>query len=151
VLQLHQGVPAPLFDRVGVFTYSKEEGTRAAELDGHLPDEVKERRRDALMELQQGIQLKKNREWVGYSTDVIVDGISEEHELVFEGRHYGQAPDIDGKVFLSFDYGGDMPTAGDMVDVEITEATPYDLRGVVLPDEPPAPIAIEDDTASVSV
>jgi len=149
--ELYDWVEAVEFDRVGVFTYSKEEGTRAAELDGHLPEEVKERRRDALMELQQGIQLKKNREWVGYSTDVIVDGISEEHELVFEGRHYGQAPDIDGKVFLSFDYGGDMPTAGDMVDVEITEATPYDLRGVVLPDEPPAPIAIEDDTASVSV
>jgi ribosomal protein S12 methylthiotransferase len=149
--ELYDWVEEVEFDRVGVFTYSEEEGTRAAELDDQLPDEVKEERRNALMELQQGISLKKNREWVGYKTDVIVDGISEEHELVFEGRHYGQAPDIDGKVYLSFDYGGDLPTAGDMVEVEINDATPYDLRGVVVPDEPMAPIAIGEDDASVSV
>ena len=149
--ELYDWVEEVEFDRVGVFTYSEEEGTRAAELDDQVPEEVKIERRDALMELQQGISLKKNREWVGYTTDVIVDGISEEHDLVFEGRHYGQAPDIDGKVFLSFDYGGDLPTAGDMVEVEINDATPYDLRGVVLPDEPLAPIAIDDSSASVSV
>lgn len=149
--ELYDWVEEVEFDRVGVFTYSKEEGTRAAELDGHLPEEVKERRRDALMELQQGISLRKNQEWLGCTTDVIVDGLSEEHELVFEGRHYGQSPDIDGKVYLSFDYGGETPTAGDMVEVEINDATPYDLRGVVLPDQPMAPIAIENNSASVSV
>ncbi len=142
--ELYDWVEEVRFDHVGVFTYSPEEGTKAAELDDQVPEEVKIERRDALMELQQQISLEKNREWVGYTTDVIVDGVSEEHDLVFEGRHYGQAPDIDGKVFLSFDYGGDLPTAGDMVEVEINDATPYDLRGVVLPDEPMAPIALND-------
>ena len=148
--ELYDWVEEVEFDRVGVFTYSKEEGTRAAELDDQVPEEVKIERRNALMELQQEISLRKNREWIGYTTDVIVDGISEEHDLVFEGRHYGQAPDIDGKVYLSFDYGGDLPTAGDMIEVEITDATEYDLRGVVMPDEM-APIALEDDSATVNV
>lgn len=149
--ELYDWVEEVEFDRVGVFTYSEEEGTKAAELEDQVPEEVKIERRDALMELQQGISMKKNQEWIGYTTDVIVDGISEEHELVFEGRHYGQAPDIDGKVYLSFEFGGDMPTAGDMVEVEIQDATPYDLQGVVLPDEPVAPIAISDQDARVEV
>ena len=149
--ELYDWVEEVEFDRVGVFTYSEEEGTAAAEMDDQVPEEVKIERRNALMELQQQISLKKNREWIGYTTDVIVDGISEEHELVFEGRHYGQAPDIDGKVYLSFDFGGDMPTAGDMVEVEINDATPYDLRGVVVPDEPLAPIAIDDDQSEPRV
>ena len=149
--ELYDWVEEVEFDRVGVFTYSEEEGTKAAELEDQVPEEVKIERRDALMELQQGISMKKNQEWIGYTTDVIVDGISEEHELVFEGRHYGQAPDIDGKVYLSFEFGGDMPTAGDMVEVEIQDATPYDLQGVVLPDEPVAPIAITDEDARVEV
>ena len=54
---------------------------------------------------------------------------------MFEGRHYGQAPEIDGVVYLSFDYGGEMPTPGDMVEVEIQDATEYDLVGVVIPEE----------------
>ena len=149
--ELYDWVEEVEFDRVGVFTYSEEEGTAAAEMDDQVPEEVKIERRNALMELQQQISLKKNREWIGYTTDVIVDGISEEHDLVFEGRHYGQAPDIDGKVYLSFDFGGDMPTAGDMVEVEINDATPYDLRGVVIPDEPIAPIAIDDDQSEPRV
>jgi len=88
------------------------------------------------MALQQEISQAKNEAWVGQVTDVIVDGISEEHELVFEGRHYGQAPEIDGVVYLSFDYGGDMPTPGDIVEVEIQDSAAYDLMGVVIPEEP---------------
>ncbi|MFW6053457.1 MAG: 30S ribosomal protein S12 methylthiotransferase RimO [Persicimonas sp.] len=133
--ELYDWVEEVEFDRVGVFTYSPEEGTTAAEMDGQLPEEVKEERRDALMSLQREISLRKNEEWVGYNTDVIVDGVSEAHEAVLEGRHYGQAPDIDGVVYLSFDYGGDMPTPGDIVEVEIQQATDYDLAGVVIPQE----------------
>ncbi len=134
--ELYDWVEEVQFDRVGVFTYSQEEGTKAAELDDQIEEHVKEERRDALMELQHDISAKKNQEWVGYSTDVIVDGVSEEHEFVIEGRHYGQAPDIDGVVYLSFDYGGDVPTPGDMVEVEIQDATAYDLQGTVIPDDP---------------
>ncbi len=124
------------FDRVGVFTYSPEEGTPAATMTDQVEEHVKFERRDELMQIQSEISLRKNQEWVGQRTEVIVDGISEEHELVFEGRHYGQAPDIDGVVYLSFDYGGQMPTPGDLVEVEIQQATEYDLAGTVIPTEP---------------
>lgn len=134
--ELYDWIKEVEFDRVGIFTFSPEEGTHAATLDGQLEEHVKHERRDALMAMQQEISLKKNQAWVGQSTQVIVDGISEEHQLVFEGRHYGQAPDIDGVVYLSFDYGGDIPTPGDIVEVEIQNATEYDLTGVVIPAEP---------------
>ena len=134
--ELYDWVEEVEFDRVGVFTYSEEEGTPAAEMDGQIEEHVKEERRDALMELQRGISEEKNQKWVGYTTDVIVDGVSEEHEFVLEGRHYGQAPDIDGVVYLSFDYGAEVPTPGDFVEVEIQQATAYDLMGAVIPDDP---------------
>jgi ribosomal protein S12 methylthiotransferase len=134
--ELYDWVKEVEFDRVGVFTFSPEEGTLAAELDDPVEEHVKAERRDALMALQQEISQRKNDAWIGLKTQVIVDGVSEEHELVFEGRHYGQAPDIDGVVYLSFDYGGEMPTPGDIVEVEIQDATAYDLTGVVIPADP---------------
>ncbi len=134
--ELYDWVEEVEFDRVGVFTYSPEKGTPAAEMDNQVEEAVKIERRNALMELQHGISEKKNQEWVGYTTDVIVDGVSEEHEFVLEGRHFGQAPDIDGVVYLSFDYGGEIPTPGDFVEVEIQQATAYDLMGAVIPDDP---------------
>lgn len=134
--ELYDWVAEVEFDRVGVFTYSPEQGTKAAELGDQLPEHVKEERREALMLLQSEISRKKNEAWVGDVTDVIVDGISEEHELVFEGRHYGQAPEIDGVTYLSFEHGGDYPTPGDIVEVQIDQATEYDLMGIVIPDEP---------------
>lgn len=130
--ELYDWIKHVEFDRVGIFTYSPEEGTVAATLPDQVEEHVKVERRDALMEMQQEISLRKNKAWVGDVTEVIVDGISEEHELVFEGRHYGQAPDIDGVVYLSFEQGGDLPTPGDFVEVEITAATEYDLMGTVL-------------------
>ncbi|MEM1347734.1 MAG: 30S ribosomal protein S12 methylthiotransferase RimO [Myxococcota bacterium] len=133
--ELYDWVAEVEFDRVGVFTYSPEEGTRAGVMDGQLPEHVKHERRGALMALQQEISERKSAQWVGEHTDVIVDGISEQHELVFEGRHYGQAPDIDGVVYLSFDHGGEVPTPGDIVEVQITDAKAYDLLGTVVPKE----------------
>ncbi len=134
--ELYDWVEEVEFDRVGVFTYSPEEGTPAATMPDQVEEHVKHERRDALMALQHEISVRKNREWIGQTTQVIVDGISEEHELVFEGRHYGQAPEIDGVVYLSFEYGGQIPTPGDMVEVEIQDAAAYDLTGVVVPTEP---------------
>ncbi|MBA2662352.1 MAG: 30S ribosomal protein S12 methylthiotransferase RimO [Bradymonadaceae bacterium] len=134
--ELYDWVKEVEFDRVGVFTFSPEEGTLAATLDDPVEEHVKHERRDALMSLQQEISLRKNELWIGTRTEVLVDGVSEEHEFVLEGRHYGQAPDIDGVVYLSFDYGGEMPTPGDFVEVEIQQATEYDLMGVVIPKDP---------------
>lgn len=134
--ELYDWVNEVEFDRVGVFTYSPEEGTSAFELGDDVPAHVKQERYHALMELQQGISVAKNRAWIGQTTQVIVDGVSEEHDLVFEGRHYGQAPDIDGVTYLSFENGGEFPTPGDILEVQITDATEYDLTGVVIPSEP---------------
>jgi ribosomal protein S12 methylthiotransferase len=134
--ELYDWVKEVEFDRVGVFTYSEEEDTVAATLPDQVEEHVKHERRDALMELQQEISLRKNKQWVGQRTEIIVDGVSEEHEYVLEGRHYGQAPEIDGVVYLSFDYGGEVPTPGAIVEVEIQDAAAYDLMGVVIPRDP---------------
>lgn len=141
--ELYDWVKEVEFDRVGVFTYSPEENTLAGEMEDQVEEHVKHERRDALMALQQEISLKKNQAWVGTTTKVIVDGLSEEHDLVFEGRHYGQAPEIDGVVYLSFDMGGDLPTPGDMVEVQIQDASAYDLTGVVIPKDA---ISLDDAT-----
>ena len=119
------------FDRVGVFAYSPEENTAAFDMPDHVPTEVAEERRDRLMELQQGISRRKNHALIGKELRVLVDGASEEHELVLEGRHYGQALDIDGVVYLSFDDGARVVTPGSFVTVEIDDASEYDLVGVV--------------------
>ena len=123
------------FDHLGVFTFSPEDGTIAAELPDQVPEAVKEERRDELMALQQENATRRNKARIGTKIEVLVDGPSTEHELVLEGRHYGQAPEIDGCVFLSFK--DDAPTAapGDFVRVEITEASPYDLVGLVSSDD----------------
>lgn len=134
--QLYDWVAEVEFDRVGVFTYSIEENTVAGVMEDQVPDEVKVERRDALMALQQGISERKNKAMVGRTLQVLVDGVSAEHEYVFEGRHYGQAPDIDGVVYLSYEDGAAPAAPGSMVNVEITEASEYDLVGVVLPDSP---------------
>jgi ribosomal protein S12 methylthiotransferase len=119
------------FDRVGCFTYSVEEGTRAAKLEGQVPEKVKQARHDELMGLQQEISLRRNQALVGRRLDVLVDGISDEHELVLEGRYYGQAPEIDGVVYLSFEDDAALARPGELVSVEIVEAAEYDLVGAV--------------------
>jgi len=128
---LYDWVERVEFDRMGVFTYSREENTAAYDLDDLVPAEVAEERKDALMTLQAGISRKKNEALIGRRMDVLVDGISDEHEFVLEGRHYGQAPDIDGVVYLSFDDGATPATPGSFVNVEIDDATEYDLVGLV--------------------
>jgi len=110
------------FDRVGVFTYSREEGTPAAELPGQLPEEVKEERYRQVMELQQGISLARNRAIVGRTLEVLVEGCDEGLSV---GRSYRDAPEIDGLVLVE----GELPV-GRMVPVRITGALEYDLVGV---------------------
>ncbi|MEO1266979.1 MAG: 30S ribosomal protein S12 methylthiotransferase RimO [Myxococcota bacterium] len=124
------------FDRVGVFTYSKEEGTAAAQMEDQVEPHVMEERRDHLMALQQPISERKNRALIGQRLQVLVDGVSDEHEYVYEGRYYGQAPDIDGVVYLSYDEGAALARPGSMVEVVIEDASAYDLVGWVVPDAP---------------
>jgi ribosomal protein S12 methylthiotransferase len=129
--ELHDWVRKVEFDHVGVFTFSPEENTEAVGLPDPVPPDVAAERRDALMELQSGISRRRNEARIGTTMRVLVDGVSEEHEYVLEGRHYGQALDIDGVVYLSFDDGADPVLPGSFVDVTIDDATEYDLVGVV--------------------
>jgi len=128
------------FERLGGFAFSPEEGTPAAAFGEQIPDEIKTARLDQLMAIQQAISLKKNRALLGRELKVLVDGTSEEHEYVLEGRFYGQAPEVDGVVYLSQkEEHGDEPMSvrpGDFVDVVIEEATEYDLKGVMVRPSP---------------
>ncbi len=109
------------FDRVGVFVYSKEDGTSAASLPDPVPDEVKDERFDRLMALQQEISLERNEAQVGRSLDVLIEGHGDGLSL---GRSYRDAPEIDGMVLLP----GELPV-GEMLTVRITGAIEYDLIG----------------------
>jgi ribosomal protein S12 methylthiotransferase len=113
------------FDRVGAFTYSVEEGTRAAEMDGHVDEEVKGERLEELMELQRAISFDRNLAWVGRRATALVDRLVDddpEHGAV--ARIAAQALDVDGVTHLR---AGAAVAQGDMVEVEIVDALDYDL------------------------
>jgi ribosomal protein S12 methylthiotransferase len=118
------------FDRVGVFRYSDEETSRSHALAGKVPAKLAAQRYHKLMRLQRTIAHRKSAALVGKELEVLVEGTSDEHELVMMGRHAGQAPDIDGQVYLS----DGAPVAGTMVRARITQASDYDLVGEVLAD-----------------
>ena len=117
-------VPGMAFDRVGVFAYSHEEGTPAGRLEDDVPPEVKEERRERLMEVQQPISLAKNQALVGQTLDVLVEG---QGDGVSVGRSYRDAPEIDGLVLVQ----AELPVGG-IVPVRITGALEYDLIGEAL-------------------
>ncbi len=110
-------------DRVGVFTYSREAGTTSALLPHRVPADVAVERRDRLMEIQRGISRRKNQALVGRDLEVLVEGVSDESELLLQGRWYGQAPEIDGSVYLAD--GSAQP--GDLVRARVTDGSDYDL------------------------
>ena len=121
------------FDRVGVFTYSKEEGTHSGSLDDlDVPGKVAERRRRDLMRLQRRISKRKMKAQVGSDIDVLVDGASDESEYLHEGRHQGQAPEIDGKVFLAVGDGVRALRPGDVVRARVDSFADYDLAATAL-------------------
>ncbi len=120
------------FDRVGVFTYSDEEGTPAFDLPGKVDAKTAERRRRLLMKEQSRISLKKNRARVGSTVRVLFEGASEETDLLWQGRTETQAPEIDGCVLINDAPEGFAPEPGDFVSVEITEAQEYDLVGRIV-------------------
>jgi ribosomal protein S12 methylthiotransferase len=120
------------FDRVGVFTYSDEEGTPAFDLPGKVDPKVARRRRDRLMRAQSRISLKRNRARVGEVVRVLFEGVSEETDLLWQGRTGAQAPEIDGCVLINDAPEGFEPEPGRFVNVEITEAQEYDLVGRIV-------------------
>jgi len=117
------------FDRVGVFTYSDEEGTPAFNLPEKVPGRIAARRRTALMKQQARISRRKNKARVGEVVRVLFEGESKESELLWQGRMETQAPDIDGCVLINDVPDNVLPSPGDFVNVEITAAHEYDLIG----------------------
>jgi len=111
------------FERLGVFTYSFEPGTPSVKLEGHLPETVKNERREELMALQQEIAFEFAESLVGYELDVLVDRDDEEGECV--GRTFADAPEIDASVRIR----GNHAPVGEFVPVEITGRNGYDLVG----------------------
>lgn len=126
--ELEEFVQDVEFERLGVFKYSREEGTFAAELPEQVPEEVKEERYHRLMRIQQKISLKKNRALKGKVLEVLVEGYLQEGQNVLIGRSRRDAPEIDGVVYV---YGSNaMP--GDIIKARITEGLEYDLVGEVV-------------------
>ncbi len=116
------------FDRVGCFQYSPEEGTPGGKMEDQIDEETKSRRWNAVMSVAQRIGLEKNKKFLGQTLDVVVEGYSEETELLLQGRFWGQAPDIDGVVLIN---EGEAQI-GDFVKVKITETMEYDLLGGIV-------------------
>lgn len=116
------------FDRLGVFPYSAEEGTKAAEMDGQIAEEVKESRRDEIMALQQEISADKAASRIDDEMSVLIEGYLYEDDI-YIGRTYMDAPKVDGNVFVRAE---EELISGDIVPVRITGANEYDLMGDVI-------------------
>ena len=113
-------------DRVGVFTYSHEESTRAHELEDDVPEEIKMERANRIMEIQSAISFEKNKTKIGKTFKVLFDKIENGH---FVGRTEGDSPEVDNEVLVPIK--GNYARIGDFADVYITEASEYDLFGVI--------------------
>ena len=120
------------FDRVGVFTYSDEEGTPAFDLPDKVAPKVAAKRRDSLMKEQRRISRRLNRARIGKSYRVLFEGASKETDLLWQGRLDSQAPEIDGCVLINDAPEGFTPAPGDFVNVLITGAHEYDLIGHIV-------------------
>lgn len=125
---LVEGIKKVKFNHLGVFKYSDEEGTPALRLKDKVPQEVIDERFETLYEVQKEIAREMNQAYLGKTIEVLVEGVHEETELLLQGRHRGQAPDIDGKVIIN----DGVAKQGEIVRVEITEVLDYDLVGKVV-------------------
>lgn len=123
--ELYEFIKNIRFDRMGVFAYSQEEGTSAAEFEDQIDEETKQKRLDALMTLQQGISLEMNRAKIGSVIEVIVEGY-DANNFLFYGRSRGDSIDVDGKVYFGTENEVD---EGDIIKVKIVDADEYDLTG----------------------
>ena len=125
--ELKEFVDEMEFGRLGVFTYSPEENTPAAEMADQVPEEVKEERRDELMELQQEISYDRGQDRIGQELLVMIEGKVAD-ESAYIGRTYGDAPKVDGYIFVQT---GELLMTGDFAKVRVTGALEYDLIGVL--------------------
>jgi ribosomal protein S12 methylthiotransferase len=130
--QLCEFVRQAEFDWMGAFGYSDQEGASAFALDQKLPAREIERRRKHLMQIQRRISKKKKKALVGRELDLLLEGASEESDLLLEGRTPRHAPEIDGKVFVNDVPEGLDPLPGEFYRCQITEAHDYDLVAKII-------------------
>lgn len=126
--RMYEFVDQMEFDRLGVFTYSPEEGTKAAEMPEQIEESVKEERRDRIMALQQEISAAYAESHIGEEMQVMIEGYLYEEDI-YVGRSYMDAPKVDGNVFV---HSEEEMISGDIVPVRITGANEYDLMGDVI-------------------
>jgi ribosomal protein S12 methylthiotransferase len=118
-------------DNVGVFQFSREEGSHAYDLPDQVPEHVKKERYERLMQVQQKVVEEAQKKWIGREIDVIVEGYHPETRVLMVGRHKGQSPEIDGLVLIND--GQSVKAFGERYRVEISDVSGYDLIGRVLP------------------
>ncbi len=135
---LCQFVEAARFDRLGVFSYSDEDTSQSYHLDGKVDAKTIYNRKRKLMSIQRKISHARNRKLVGREFSVLVEGLSKETDLLWEGRMPSQAPEIDGVTMIN-DFEGEEPRTGEIRRLRITEAHDYDLLGTLLPAHESAP------------
>ena len=116
------------FDRLGVFCYSREEGTPAATMTDQISERIKRERYKKLMRAQARVSFKRNRRLIGTMEQVIIEGYSEETDLLLKGRSSRQAPDIDGQVYIT----AGNANIGEIVTLRITDSSDYDLIGEIV-------------------
>lgn len=123
--ELKEFVSDVKLDKLGVFKYSKEEGTSAALMEEQIDEEIKEKREEEIMILQQSISKDINKEKIGKTYEVIVEGTKED---MYYGRNYEMSPEIDGEIYFEKD---ENVKIGDIIKVKVTHSLEYDLIGVV--------------------
>ena len=134
--ELYDFIKDTRFDRVGVFTYSQEDGTPAGTFEEQVPEKIKKARRDKLMLLQQQISLEKNQEHIGSKMEVLLEHIEENTSVIASGakqsfrlvaRSFRDAPEIDGQVYIDLKADDITPAPGSFIQVTITACDEYDL------------------------
>ena len=143
-------VKAAEFDWMGVFSYSDEDAAKSFSCENKVDAKTIARRRASLMSIQKKISARKLRKQVGQRMEVMLEGPSKDTDLIWEARHEGMAPEIDGKIYIT-DFEGvndaaDLPAPGTLATVEITESNDYDLiaRAVEFAAPPPAALSAMD-------
>lgn len=134
--ELYNFVKETRFDRVGVFTYSKEKGTPAFDFKNQVPEKIKQERRDKLMKLQQKISLEKNQSFIGKEIDMLVEYLKHDVKAIHElpqsstrivGRSFRDAPEIDGQLYIDLKDNETAPTPGEFIKVNVIDCDEYDL------------------------
>jgi ribosomal protein S12 methylthiotransferase len=126
--ELLQFIAEQKFDRVGCFQYSPEENTPGGKMTEQVDEKIRQQRYEAVMEVQQNISREKHKAFIGKTVEVVVEGLSEETDLLLQGRTSQQAPEIDGVVLINDGHA----KIGQFVKVKITESMEYDLIGEIV-------------------